>query len=109
MLDFDGEDAEAGEAMVVASAVLELADALDQELNRTGGTELLRDVELPLVDVLARMERSGIAVDVPALEALESDFDTQVRQAQQDAWDAIGDDTINLGSPKQLQEVLSAG
>ena len=71
--------------MVVASAVLELADALDQELNRTGGTELLRDVELPLVDVLARMERSGIAVDVPALEALESDFDTQVRQAQQDA------------------------
>ena len=33
---------------------------------------------------------AGIAVDVPALEALENDFDTQVRQAQQDAWDAIG-------------------
>ena len=107
MLDFDGgEDAEAGEAMVVASAILELADALDIELDRTGGTQLLRDVELPLVDVLARMERAGIAVDVPELEALESDFDAQVRQAQQDAWDAVDDDTINLGSPKQLQEVL---
>ena len=107
MLDFDGtEDDGAGEAMVVARAVLELADALDVELDRTGGTELLRDVELPLVDVLARMERAGIAVDVEALEALENDFDTQVRTAQQEAWDAIGDESINLGSPKQLQEVL---
>ena len=107
MLDFDGDqDAEAGEAMVVASAVLELADALDVELDRTGGTGLLRDVELPLVGVLAGMERSGIAVDVPALESLESDFDAQVREAQEDAWEAIDDRSINLGSPKQLQEVL---
>ncbi len=111
MLDFgaDGEDADdggAGAAMVTAKAVLELADALDVELERTGGTELLRDVELPLVGVLATMERAGIAVDVTALEALQKDFDDQVTQAQQDAWDAIGDDTVNLGSPKQLQEVL---
>ncbi|MEO8827587.1 DNA polymerase I [Lapillicoccus sp.] len=107
MLDFSsGDEGGAGEAMVVASAVLQLADALDAELARTGGTELLHDVELPLVGVLARMERSGIAMDVSALEALESDFDDQVRSAQQHAWDAIGDDTVNLGSPKQLQEVL---
>ncbi len=106
MLEFDGgQDAEAGEAMVVASAILELADALDIELDRTGGTGLQRDVELPLVDVLARMERSGIAVDVPALESLEADFDAQVREAQEDAWEAIDDRSINLGSPKQLQEV----
>jgi DNA polymerase-1 len=101
-----GDDAEAGAAMVTAKAVLELADALDAELGRTGGAELLRDVELPLVGVLAAMERSGIAVDGPALEALQKDFDDQVVNAQQDAWEAIGDDTVNLGSPKQLQEVL---
>ncbi|MDQ6897628.1 MAG: DNA polymerase I, partial [Actinomycetota bacterium] len=101
-----GDDAEAGAAMVTAKAVLELADALDTELERTGGVELLRDVELPLVGVLAAMERSGIAVDVAALEALQKDFDDQVVRAQQDAWEAIGDDTVNLGSPKQLQEVL---
>jgi len=107
MLDFDGEeDVEAAEGMVVARAVLELADALDKELGARGGSDLLRDVELPLVDVLARMERAGIAVDVDALESLQSDFDDQVRTAQQAAWSDIDDDTINLGSPKQLQEVL---
>jgi len=107
MLDFEGEgDREAGEAMLVARAVLELSDALDAELARTGVTDLLSAVELPLVDVLARMERAGIAVDVESLESLQKDFDIQVRTAQQAAWDSIGDESVNLGSPKQLQEVL---
>ncbi|GAA1874443.1 DNA polymerase I [Lapillicoccus jejuensis] len=109
-LDFDGEEdgeqAQARASMVVARAVLELADALDGELATRAAAGLLRDVELPLVHVLARMERAGIAVDVPALEALDADFAQQVSRAQQAAWDAIGDDTVNLGSPKQLQEVL---
>ncbi len=107
MLDFAGDgDAEAGAAMVVARAVLELSDALDGELERTGGSALLRDVELPLVDVLARMERAGIAVDTAELESLEADFAAKVRESQQEAWDAIGDESVNLGSPKQLQVVL---
>ncbi|MDQ2755878.1 MAG: DNA polymerase I [Actinomycetota bacterium] len=110
MLDFgaeDGaEDGEAQDAMVVARAVLELADALDAELVTRAADGLLRDVELPLVDVLAEMERAGIAVDVDALDALDADFGDQVARAQQAAWDAIGDTSVNLGSPKQLQEVL---
>jgi len=107
MLDFeDGDGAAAQVAMVTARAVLELADAYDDELERTGGTELLRAVELPLVDVLAGMERAGIAVDLPRLTALEADFAATVHGAQQDAWDAIGGEQINLGSPKQLQTVL---
>ena len=107
MLDFEGEgDRAASEAMVVARAVLELAEALDAELERIGGTELLRDVELPLVDVLARMERVGIAVDTPSLESLEADFAAAVSEAQEQAWDSIGRRDVNLGSPKQLQEVL---
>ncbi|MEP6799096.1 MAG: DNA polymerase I [Lapillicoccus sp.] len=110
MLAFDGDpdagEQEAADAMVVARAVLELADALDAELETRGGSGLLRDVELPLVDVLARMERAGIAVDVDALESLDADFAAQVSNAQQAAWDAIGDESVNLGSPKQLQEVL---
>jgi len=56
--------------------------------------------------VLARMERAGIAVDVEALRDLEADFATKVREAQEDAWEAIGRRDVNLGSPKQLQEVL---
>ena len=106
MLDFGDGDGEATEAMVTARAVVDLADALDAELDRTGGAALLHDVELPLVGVLARMERAGIAVDLDALRDLESDFAGKVREAQEDAWEAIGRRDVNLGSPKQLQEVL---
>ncbi len=110
MLDmsFDGTDEQVlgQDAMVRARAVLDLSGPLGEQLEATGGAELLRDIELPLVEILARMERTGIAVDTDALSALEADFDAKVREAQQDAWDAIGGESINLGSPKQLQTVL---
>ena len=70
-----------------------------------GGTRLLAEVELPLVHCLARMEQAGIAVDLDHLEALDSEFETGVRQAAADAYEVIGKE-INLGSPKQLQVVL---
>ncbi len=106
MLDFGGTDTQAQEAMVRAAAVADLAEALAEQLSNTGGTELLRDVELPLTGVLAQMERIGIAVDTDAMESLESEYADGVRAAQQDAYDAIGGEQINLGSPKQLQVVL---
>jgi DNA polymerase-1 len=107
MLDFAPDDDTAErEAMVRARAVLELSEVLGERLEETGGTDLLRDLELPLVDILARMERTGIAVDEDALTALEADFAAKMRQAQLDAYEAIGRDDVNLGSPKQLQEVL---
>jgi len=107
MLDVAADDDTAArDAMVRARAVLELSAVLDERLDETGGTELLRDLELPLVDILAQMERTGIAVDEPALAELEADFAAKMRQAQQDAYDAIGRQDVNLGSPKQLQEVL---
>ncbi len=105
--DVEGDDDTAAEdAMVRATAVLELAGVLGERLEETGGTELLRGLELPLVGILAAMERTGIAVDEDALAALEADFDAKMRQAQVDAYDAIGRHDVNLGSPKQLQEVL---
>jgi len=104
-LDGGDEAEQSSEEVVKARAVLDLADALDAELARRGGRRLLDEVELPLVDVLARMERDGIAVDVAGLEQLESEFGGQVAQAAQDAYDAIGHE-VNLGSPKQLQVVL---
>jgi DNA polymerase-1 len=106
-LSLDGTaEAAAGEEQVVrAGAVLELAGALDVELDQRGGAALLRDVELPLVGVLARMERVGVAVDVGVLEALEGSFAAGVAGAAEDAYAAIGHQ-VNLGSPKQLQVVL---
>jgi DNA polymerase-1 len=106
-LSLDGlDDDTVGEtAMLQASAVLDLAEALDTELGERGGTALLDDVELPLVGVLTGMEQTGVAVDIDHLESLASEFADGVRAAAQDAYDVIGKE-INLGSPKQLQVVL---
>jgi DNA polymerase-1 len=101
----EADAAVANANMVAASAVAELADVLDVELAEKGGTELLAGLELPLEYVLADLEAAGIAVDVEALSALESEFAAQVQQAAQDAYRVIGKE-INLGSPKQLQVVL---
>ncbi|UPK73298.1 DNA polymerase I [Nocardioidaceae bacterium SCSIO 66511] len=100
-----GEQAGADAAMVRARATLELAAELDADLVRHGAAELLRDLELPLLSVLAEMEHTGIAVDDADLEELESQFATRVRDAADEAYAVIGKQ-INLGSPKQLQVVL---
>ncbi|WP_435741485.1 DNA polymerase I [Nocardioides sp. SYSU DS0663] len=106
-LSLDGLSSEsAGEVeMLHARAVLDLAAALDEELADRGGTRLLEDIELPLVDLLATMERTGIAVDTEHLESLERHFAGEVKLAAEDAFAVIGKE-INLGSPKQLQVVL---
>jgi DNA polymerase I len=106
-LSFDsvGDDSAGDTAMLQARAVLDLAEALDQELSDRGGTSLLADVELPLVHVLTEMERTGVAVDVDQLESLEAHFAGEVKKAADEAFDVIGKE-INLGSPKQLQVVL---
>ncbi len=106
-LAFDdvGDGAASDTSMLQARAILDLAGALDDELEERGGTHLLADVELPLVDVLAEMERIGIAVDVERLESLEAHFAGEVKKAADEAFEVIGKE-INLGSPKQLQVVL---
>ena len=107
-LDFgaDQTDAEAAQAsMVRARAVIDLADALTAELEAQGGQHLMAEVELPLLATLARMERAGIAVDTDRLDALRADFDAAVVRAEQEAYGVLGRQ-INLGSPKQLQQVL---
>jgi DNA polymerase-1 len=97
---------EVGEAaMLHARAVVDLAATLQSELADRGGTRLLAEIELPLVDVLVDMERTGIAVDHDLLTQLESEFADSVREAASDAYEVIGKE-INLGSPKQLQVVL---
>jgi DNA polymerase-1 len=98
------EDAAQAE-MVRARAVVDLADALDADLERRGGSALLRDVELPLTGLLAEMERTGIAVDTEWLAELEARFAGEVKRAAEQAYGVIGHE-VNLGSPKQLQQVL---
>ncbi|WTW94357.1 DNA polymerase I [Streptomycetaceae bacterium NBC_01309] len=108
-LDMSGEDEEdtaKGEALMLAAhAVVEVADALDEQLESRGALKLLRDMELPLMTVLARMERVGIAADREYLDKLEAQFGAAVKQATELAHEAVGRE-FNLGSPKQLQEIL---
>jgi DNA polymerase I len=100
------DDAEIAAALAQrAEATAELADALDTDLAKRGATELLADVELPLVRVLADMERAGIAADSEHFAAMSASLGGEVKAAEQAAYAAVGHE-FNLGSPKQLQEVL---
>ncbi|WP_229075244.1 DNA polymerase I [Actinoplanes sp. DH11] len=108
-LSFDGAEDTAAEegVMLRARATLDLADVLTAELSRDGGESqrLLAEVEQPLSVVLAEMESRGIAADTEYLSELESHFAAEVKAAQQAAHEVVGRE-FNLGSPKQLQEIL---
>ncbi|MER7052904.1 MULTISPECIES: DNA polymerase I [unclassified Streptomyces] len=99
------EGAEAEALMVQARAILDLGEAFEGRLADVGAADLLRDMELPTSALLARMERHGIAADRAHLEAMEQMFAGAVQQAVKEAHAAAGHE-FNLGSPKQLQEVL---
>ncbi|ASW55964.1 DNA polymerase I [Plantactinospora sp. KBS50] len=93
--------------MLRARATLDLAEAIGAELARDGelSSRLLAEVELPLVGVLGTMERIGIAADTDYLSELEAHFAAGVKEAAQAAYAVVGRE-FNLGSPKQLQEIL---
>jgi DNA polymerase-1 len=106
-LSLDGslEEDAAQAQMLRARAIMDLADALDSVLEERGGSRLLTELELPLTALLADMERTGIAADVSWLAELEARFAGEVKRAAELAYSTIGHE-VNLGSPKQLQQVL---
>lgn len=99
------EDAGRGRLAAQARAIAALAIELDQQATSRNAASLLRDVELPLVGLLARMERAGICVDVPYLRSLAADYAREMATAEESAHELAGQ-PFNLGSPKQLQEIL---
>lgn len=101
------EDDRAGadHLMSQARTVLDLGTAFGEKLREVRASDLLQDVELPTSTLLARLERHGIAADRAHLEAMEQQFAGAVQQAVKEAHAAAGHE-FNLGSPKQLQEVL---
>ncbi|MFD3512283.1 DNA polymerase I [Streptomyces sp. NPDC058657] len=101
----DDDHAGADALMTQARAVLDLGDALGTKLEEVGAHGLLHDVELPTSILLARLERHGIAADQAHLQSMEQQFAGAVQQAVGEAHDAAGRE-FNLGSPKQLQEIL---
>ncbi|WHX21625.1 DNA polymerase I [Streptomyces malaysiensis subsp. malaysiensis] len=99
------EEAERDALMIKARTILDLGEAFGGRLKDVGAAGLLHDMELPVSELLARMERSGIAADRGWLERMEQQFAAAVQHAVKEAHAAVGHE-FNLGSPKQLQEVL---
>jgi len=104
MLEF-GDDAGDAELASAAVAVRDLVDLLEPRLVAKGEAALLEQVEIPLVAVLAAMEHAGIAADTSKLRGLSAEFAESMRQAEEQAHELVGR-SFNLGSPKQLQEIL---
>lgn len=86
-------------------ATLRLAPAYREELKERNQEKLLSDIELPLVDVLITMERTGIAVDTDLLKELGSQLEGQVHELRQDIFGSVGHE-FNINSPAQLAGVL---
>ncbi|MDO5727274.1 MAG: DNA polymerase I, partial [Bowdeniella nasicola] len=83
-----------------------LAQRFIPELHAFAGDQLLREVEQPVTALLIAMERAGIGVDQKILSELASDFSAAAEHAKKEAYQAIGNEVVNLNSPKQLQKVL---
>ncbi|WP_269045153.1 DNA polymerase I [Paenarthrobacter sp. Z7-10] len=100
-----GQDTTAADAVMKAYVARELSEHFVGQLLERGANTLLGELELPLANVLANMELTGVAVSAPRLDQLLADFTATIDAAQAAAFEAIGHE-VNLGSPKQLQTVL---
>ncbi|QOQ38804.1 DNA polymerase I [Trueperella pecoris] len=89
-----------------AGVLKDLSEAFEAALTDVDPTGALIDLEMAVSGILFDMENLGIAVNTELLDILYHDFNTRVEDALERAHAAIGDTSVNLSSPKQLQEVL---
>jgi DNA polymerase-1 len=88
-----------------ALSALAVRDPLARALQEEGLERLFREIELPLIPVLARMEATGIAVDLEALAVLDREFGTEIERLEAEIYGAVGHQ-FTIGSPKQLGDIL---
>ena len=93
------------ELLTSARAMLSLRDSLTRELKERNLLDLFTTMELPVADLLGRMEAVGIAVNKKGLDALAAFFEGEVNRETKAAHDSVGHE-FNVASPKQLQVVL---
>lgn len=93
------------ELLTSARAMFTLKDSLTRELKERELWELYTTMEIPVADLLSRMEAIGIAVNKKELESLAAFFEGEVKRETKAAHDAVGHE-FNVASPKQLQVVL---
>ncbi|MBT5976289.1 MAG: DNA polymerase I, partial [Flavobacteriales bacterium] len=88
-----------------ADITLQLKEALDKDLEQDHLVKLFREIESPLINVLAKMENEGVNLDVPALEEYSKELEKDVIEHRDKIYKLAGVD-FNVDSPKQLGEVL---
>ena len=97
----DMPDEGAADALLVAA----LADWQRKEIRGRGLTDLMEQVEFPLVKILRRMERAGLKLDTERLAAISTRVKEEADALELDVFDLVGEE-FTLGSPKQLEEML---
>ena len=100
-----GEDAPAPAART-AALTLALVAPLRDRMTRENAVNVFDGIEMPLVPVLAKMERAGMLVDPDRLRNLSEGLATQITEVERSIRDLAGDETFNIGSPMQLSHVL---
>ena len=100
-----GEDAPAPAART-AALTLALVAPLRDCMARENAANVFDGIEMPLVPVLAKMERAGMLVDPDRLHSLSEGLATQIAEVERSIRDLAGDETFNIGSPMQLSHVL---
>src|SRR3954470_2770794 len=88
-----------------AALTLELARRQRAQLDERGLTDLLRDIELPLVEVLLAMEQAGIRLDTRRLEEVGARINERCDVLEREIWELAGEEFV-IGSPQQLGAVL---
>jgi DNA polymerase-1 len=88
-----------------ADMTLRLAELLGPELRQQGLWQLFAEVELPLVAVLVRMERNGVALDIDLLHEMSNRLGAQLIKLESGIYDCVGH-RFNINSPQQLSSVL---
>ncbi len=82
-----------------------IKEILEKHLKEKGLEKLFFDIEMPLCEVLASMEISGVSIDVEYLNTLSKDMEKELNKYQKEIF-KLAKETFNINSPKQLQEVL---
>ncbi len=88
-----------------ADVTLKLKNVLEKELEKNGVKELFEEIEMPLMPVLAYMERNGVRIDTEALKETSHHFTARMNQIEEEVHQLAGID-FNIASPKQVGEVL---
>ena len=97
---------EAKAAGIRCALLLKLRDILAEELSQGGQISLYREIEAPLVEVLANMEHTGVKIDTAHLKEYSKSLSAELAQIEAQAVELSGEPGINLSSPKQVGALL---